>query len=243
MKKGQSSILRDRNRPLSHYMKMVSKEEKDVKRAISMDLFEVVPVRCIRIGLALYCMGENVDKSFHWFTQAVANKLLDMKHRDFHFEGYPLKIHDLEIFSAGHLVGKADELIDAFRRCDYDQEPVPRIKGIMDQYTAMLKKEPIRQKRLQIEDLKKFGQGLVTLPPLFKSVAKQQQKSFSQALGDYLSKYWAKEVRSVDRDDDYIGKWSLLSAAVCQMMGIIPELPEKTKMYIPIDLVCAPRNS
>jgi hypothetical protein len=109
----------------------------------------------------------------------------------------------------------------------------------MNQALALFSGEPVTQNKAEIDDLKKNGKDLVTLAPLFKAVSDRDVTAFARALDEFLTVSWAKQVKGTERLPQYSGKWSVLSAAVCQLMGGVPELSEKTRMYIPVEFVPA----
>lgn len=78
-------------------------------------------------------------------------------------------------------------------------------------------------------------------------VAARNRGAFADKLEKYLTEEWAPRAERAARGDlnsvppRYVGKFALISAALCQIMGGVPELSPKALIYVPSDLVSAGR--
>jgi hypothetical protein len=242
MEKSKETSPRDPAKPVSYYRKVAASDKKALDRATKKDTVGSlisVPGYCLRVGLALYCTSDPVDECLQWFDEAVSMKLRFLEKKAYSFIGYATLVEDLDLYPAGSLVGRASELVAAYRRCIFERASPPRVEGLMDQLCAVLTDEPIKQQSSTLEDLKNNAKEWLVLPPLFKAVGQREEKAFANTLADFLSLYWTKVVRG-GKADNYVGERSLLAAAVCKKMGMIPELPDKVKQYIPVDLIGLP---
>jgi len=237
MASSRMQAARDTSVAPAQFKAMIKREITGIARAERMGLFGVLPQRCWRAGLAHYSAGEQVERTRELFEKSADFRIRQIKESNYTFKGFPFQVYDLELLSAYHLVGRAPEVISAVRRCKYKSPPVPRLKGLFDQFSALLMGETVRQKADEMDDLQKRGKELATLPPVFKAVAGKKAKQFASALDECLQIFWAKEVRGASKRSDYVGSWSLLSAATSRLMGGVPPLSEKSLKFVPVDLI------
>lgn len=79
--------------------------------------------------------------------------------------------------------------------------------------------------------------------PLLNAMIAQDRQAFATALSDFLLKSWGPnsekgaKVELKSHWPLYTGKWSLLAAAACRRMGVIPDLPVKADLYLPRELI------
>ena len=231
---------RDPLKPPAFFRKVIAEErtalEREVKKGVAA-VMRPVPRRCLQIAMAHYSAGDSIQECLRWLDQAATYKVMFFEKRQYQLGGYGDLIENLETLSAASLAGRGPELVDAYRRCKLQSQPVPRYAGLINQAFAVFKREPVKQINTEMEDLKKHGKDLATLAPLFKSVSDRDARAFAAALDNFLSVCWSKQVKGVERMEEYTGKWSILSAAVSKLMGGVPSLPDKTRPYVPADLV------
>ena len=239
-KSKQGQPARDLLRPLAFFHKVIAEERKAIEREVKKGSPAVMlpaPRRCLQIAMAHYSAGDSIQDSLDWLDRAVTYKLMFFEKRQYALGGYGDLIENLETLSAASLVGRGAELVNAYRRCILQSQPVPRYIGLINQAFAVFKREPVKQVKAEMDDLKKHGKDLATLAPLFKSISDGDARAFAVAVDNFLSTSWAKQVKGIESLAEYSGKWSILSAAVSKLMGGVPPLPDKTRQYVPGELV------
>lgn len=242
MRANQKSNARDSVKTADFFKGVISETKAAIDSEVKTGLATVmlpVPRRCRQIALAHYSANDAIPECVRWFGKATTYKIEYFEKMNYRLGGYGDLMDNLEMLSAASLAGRGAELVDAYRRCQLQSVPVPRARGLINQAFAVFKDEPVRQEKAEMDDLKKNGKDLATLAPLFKAVSDRDATSFAKALDDFLSISWARQVKGIERFPQYSGKWSILSAAVCKLLGGVPELSGKTGVYIPAELVSA----
>jgi hypothetical protein len=230
---------RDLVKPPGFFDKVIAGTRASVEDEVKTGIAAVmtpVPNECLRIAMAHYSAGDGIPECQHWLGQAVDYRMEIFKKRDYQLGGWGALIENLETLAAASLVGRGPELVDAYRRCQLQHQPVPRIHGLMDQAFAVFKAEPVEQVKAEMDDLRKNGKELATLAPLFKAVADRSAAGFEKALTAFVLECWTKEVKGSERDAEYSGKWSILAAAVSKIMGGVPKLSKEALPYVPVEL-------
>ena len=236
---------RDKTKSADYYLDWAAEQEKRINGILEngpVILLGGLPRDCRNVALACYCAGESPTKCRKWFAQSADCLLKFWQVKSFHLPDYWGGDEELILLSAAFLGGKASVVVTAFRSLKFDRPPVPRVRGVMEQYCALLMNEPTGQNEDEMRDIEKKGRDWITLPPLFKAVGERDQEKFAGTLESYLAKSWskaAKNARSVLRYPHltYLGCYSLLAAALSQMMDNVPALPAQLRDYIPVDLI------
>jgi hypothetical protein len=204
-------------------------------------LIATFPQIANNIALALYSSGAEIAECKRWFGVAVDTRREWAELMGFEFEDYGLAFEDMETFSGALLIGRQAEVVELHRKARYQSNRTPSLINLIDQYCDVLMGTPISH-TVDERSLKKVAPDWLTLPPLFQAVADRDQKLFAEGLEAYLVKSWerhAKEIKRAAKDQEptYVGAWNLLSAALRQIMGNVPELSKKTRGYVPAELI------
>lgn len=206
-------------------------------------LVALLPQKAKDLALAAYSSGAPVGECLRWLGEAVDARLQLAELHDYRFPEYGHAHQDFGTFSGALLLGREAEVVGMQRRCTFaDADPVPRsLVDLMEQYCEVLAGEPVTR-QVDEKSLKKVAPDWLTLPPLFQAVAARDEAQFAEKLEAYLSVSWeayAKGLRRAAKNPAlvYFGTWDLLSAALCRIMGRVPELSKKTRGFVPAELV------
>jgi len=233
----KAAAMRDETTTLADYEATIDSETRRLENEQAHEIFVHAPVRCLRIALATYSTGGKPADCLKWIDRGCDYKLRFFAKKNFAFPGYGQLLEDFEFLPTSSLVGRADEMIDGFRRCRFEKDPVPRVRGLINQLSAVLKGEPVVETKPETDDLKKNGKPLLTLPPVLRAVSKHDAAAFAKSLGEYLVKSRARDVKQLARLPFYVGRWSMFAAGMCSVFGGIPALPAAARQYVPIELV------
>jgi hypothetical protein len=240
---------RDPAKPVSYYREFIEQQEALIRNALEKDapiLFFNVSNYCFRIAVAAYSAGDPVPQCLHWFGETASFRVRAIAEgRGYKFVGYGTIEDYLELYAGAFLAAKARELIRAFRRSAFERPPAAAQTSLMNQFCAVLEGELAVECPIEEEGLKQHNPQWALLPPLFRSAAGRDLRSFGPALEQYLAKSWAPSVERwaksalKSKTSEYCGKWCLLSAALCKIAGDVPAISQKTRKYIPDELVKA----
>jgi hypothetical protein len=79
---------------------------------------------------------------------------------------------------------------------------------------------------------------------LFTTVVRRKRDAFGNALERYLREEWAPifgaGTEANLRSGSYVGQWALFSAALCKVMGFVPELAPDVRQFVPAELAAVP---
>lgn len=223
---------------MEEYLDLIETEKADVAREEQLGLPPLtVPGSFIRIASALYSAGETPSASRRALAQAVDYRLKFFEVSGYRLRGYGTLPMDLEVFGGAAIIGRVEELVQAFRRCEFDAPPQPPIAALMKQFCAMWMGEDTTLKPGEAAALKKLAKDWVLLPPAFEAVARKNEDAFGMALAEHLTKAWAKTVRALAREENYDGRWSMLAGGLCQRIGRVPEMPPAAAQYVPDEIL------
>jgi hypothetical protein len=238
--------VRDPAKPRDYYAQLVKDAEAEIGQYTKFNnpaLLGFACPACIRIGKTLYSQGDSVSACLHWCEQAVSYHMrFVVEGRKYQFNGYGVIDQDLELYSAGYLVGRAPEMLECFQRTTFKEPIQPVQKALLDQLFSTLTSRPLSELPLELKTMTGPNEEWATLPPLFKAIADKNEPAFALALQDYLMASWSPAVEKWAKRalksarPEYFGKWNLFAAAVCKIMGSVPQLPKKLKQYLPVDL-------
>lgn len=242
-----SRTPRDASKSADYYQAFVSREQQGIgsyTRYNNPALFFSVAPKCVRIGVALYSAGMEIAECHRWFAEAATYQFRFLSEGKQFKLGGPGNIDDyLELYSAAFLAGQSDQLIEALKRCSYTEAAHPAKVRLLAQFCDFLQGRVVRTSRDEVAELRSIKEDWAYLPVLFSSVSSGDVKQATVALDDYLLNSWGpateKWAKKAVKGPDYIGKWTLLSTAACQIMSAVPELSAKAKTYLPIELVAA----
>jgi hypothetical protein len=208
------------------------------------DMFDDTSSYCLRIARALYSAGEPVAVCKPWLDEAAKDYLRFVEGKAYKFDAIGnIEEWYLERFPAAFLVGRAPEVVHAFRRCTFDKPLAPWEKCLLHRLCAVLVGEPVVLEPKEVVDLQKRVKIWVSLPRLFQAVSDKDRSTFADALEEYLVKARgpgsdkSAKVAQKRTNPEYAGKWCFLAAAMCQIMGEVPEISKKAQSYIPVDLL------
>lgn len=243
----ESGTPRDPAKPTAYYHAFVAREQQEILAYTQYDnpvLFTSVAPKCVRIGLALYSAGAEVAESVRWFGDAATYQRRFLSEgKKFQFAG-PGTIDDyLALYCAAFLAGKSDDLIAALKQCTYTETTHPAKIRLLAQFCDFLQARPVKSNASEVAELRSLWEPWAFLPVLFSAVSMKDTVKAAIALEDYLANIWgpptekwAKKVLK-SPNPEYHGKWAILSAAACKILGTVPDLSTKAKLYIPVDLI------
>jgi hypothetical protein len=193
------------------------------------------------IALASYSSGAVIAECKRWFGVAVDARKEWAELLGFQFEDYGLAFEDLRTFSGALLIGRQAEVVELHRKATYQSNESPGLIDLIHQYCEVLMGAPLSHPADE-RSLKKVAPDWLTLPPLFQAVADRNQNLFAERLEAYLVNSWDRYAKGMKRaaknpSPIYFGSWDLLSAALCQIMGNVPELSKKTRGYVPAEFI------
>jgi hypothetical protein len=240
---------RDATKPVEYYRAFIAAKEQAMQYNLGKglpQLFGTVSRYCLQIASASYSAGESAEECGRWLAQSADyQRRFLAEGRQYKLGGIGDQDEHIERFFGAYLVGKAADLVEAFRRSTFQEFSLYE-KALMHPLWELLKGEPVTEEPAESADLRKKLKSYVCLPRLFQAVSRKDSSTFASLLGEYLETCWAPAVEKYakaaikSKEPDYMGKWCFLSAGVCRMMGTIPELPKNTGQYIPLDLVAVP---
>ena len=94
-------------------------------------------------------------------------------------------------------------------------------------------------------EIRKRVKPFAAIPRLCRTAAERDRVAFASTLDEYLTSNWGPlverrtKITLKEKPCDYSGKWSFLAAALCRIMGGVPDLTPRALRYIPIELVTA----
>lgn len=245
-------IPRDQAKPVTYFEQFVAAKRADVEMlrgaaeqaadpGRKAGLVGMLPQRANDIAIALYSGGAPPSECKRWLGEAVDARKQIAALNDFRFDEYGLANEDLRTFSGACLIDRQMEIVQAQRKSTFDTNPVPGLLDLIELYCEVLAGEPAVHE-VNERSLKRVAPDWLTLPPLFQSVAARDKRLFAERLETYLSTTWeryAKVVRRAIKNPApvYFGTWNLVSAALCKVMGHVPELSKKVRGYVPDELI------
>ena len=249
MSTSETKTVRDQTKPADYYRAFIARELEAMQAYTSYNnpaLFRSVAPKCVRIGLALYSAGADVSECFEWFGKAADYQTRFIAEgTKFSPEGRGSIDDYLEIYSAAFLAGRSKELLAALQRCTYTEPGHPVIVRLLDQFITLLRGGRVEASTAEAADAAAAKKEWGSLPALFDAASDHDIEAAGPALDAYLVKSWSPMIeREAKRalkspTPDYWGKWSLLSAAVCRIVGGVANVSKKASSYIPSELAAA----
>jgi hypothetical protein len=193
----------------------------------------------IRVAAALYSAGAETSECRDALNAAVDANLEFLRQKAYRLPGYGTIRVDLEVFGAAGLVARGPELAAAFARCEIVAPPPAPLAALRQQLIALWSGAGVAPSAAEAAALAKLPKEWKPLPALFEAAAARDTSGFRERLDAYLKQSWAKEVRLAARSAQYAGRWSFLSAGLCQRMGGVPDLSDEAMQYVPVELIDA----
>ena len=241
------SAPRDSAKPSEYYQAFILKEQEGIAAYTGHNnavLFGSVAPKCIRIVRAAYSCGAEPGYCREWLQQAATyHHRFMVEGKKFAFGG-PGNIDDyLELYSGALLVDQGGALAQARRQCTYTETPHPVVTRLISQFLDLLEGQKVHVGDGESAESAAVKKEWGALPALFKAVSDKDVPAASSALERYLADAWAPPMEKWAKtalkaaQPEYTGKWSFFSAAVCRLLGTMPELGPKGKLYVPVDLI------
>ena len=247
-----NQCLRDPAKSIEHYRKLAESKQSEIEFLLDAadratdakrkaGLAATLPRLSNTAALALYSAGAPISECRQWLGKAVDARRKYAELNEFRLEEYGLANEDLTTFSGACLIDRHAEMVKMHRRTKVDTNPVPGLPDLIEQYCQVLMAEPLSRK-VDEGSLKKVAPDWLTLPPLFQAAADRDTRRFAQTLDSYLSTSWEPYAKGIRRSVKnpaliYAGTWNLFSAALCKIMGGVPDLSKKNLSYVPVDLI------
>jgi hypothetical protein len=246
----EAQTPRDPTLPAAGYRDFVERNEGHVRHVLSLGvatLFDSAAEYTLQIASALYSGGAPAAECFRRIDEVATYEVRYIAEgRKYTFDGVgPFVNRFLERFPAAHLVGRAGELVAAHRRCTFSNPPVPWEEVLLTPLCAVLTGEPVDTDPSDAATAGRVARYLGPIPRLCQAVGDRDATAFATALDEFLRDGWGPYIERCAKTalkakpHEYFGKWSYLSAALCRIMGGVPELPAKALKYVPVELVPA----
>jgi hypothetical protein len=241
----KNTCARDPIKSPDYYLAFIARMEEQLHLNVktgSPAVFFVAADYCILMARAAYSAGNlasecraylkrSADYQIRFYTEGVQSKLASL----FQTEEY------LEGFSAAYIAGAAKEVISAFESVKPDHMH-PWERTLIGSLESVLLGKNIthdEEGKIAVARMKQFA----SLPNLFHATECRDMTMFTDALENYAAKNWGPMVDRRTKSalqqtyPDYAGKWSFLSAVMCDVMGDTPNLSKKALQYIPVELI------
>lgn len=239
---------RDPARPTTYYASVVGLSTEAIRAYTSHGnpaLFMSVVPHFLRIASARYSAGAPVADCLSALGDAAQHQLrFIVEGRQYRFAGRGGIDNYLELYSAAHLAGCSATLIAALRQCVYaEPERQTWLPRLIEQFCDVLLGLPVETDADQLSVLARVDPRVAVLPRLFVAVSHRDVPAASAALDDYLAQHWGPPVEKQAKRDlksaqpVYCGKWCFLSAAMCRVLGVVPDLSPLARRYAPLDLL------
>ncbi len=239
---------RDPARPAEYYERFAAAEEKTIARYRDGGrprLFTHLPPLYVRLAAALYSAGASPPDVRQALAGAAEYEERYIREgREYHDDAYREMEEYLEICGAALLSGQGPALAQAFLATTFEEPPLPGHELIMRQLCALMQGTAMPPSPARLAGVKGLSGGWATLPPLLTSTAGRSSE-FGPSLEAFLSELWGPMMEKWARgalkaeEPKYCGKWSFLAGALCDRVGVIPELTPAARWYVPADLVGA----
>lgn len=208
-------------------------------------LFMSVVPHFLRIASARYSAGAPISACRQALDEAVEHQeRFIVEGRKYQFAGRGGIDNYLELYSAAHLVGRSSSLITVLRQCVYaEPERQTWLPRLIQQFGDALLGLTVETDAAQQAELAKVDPRIAVLPGLFAAVSHHDVAAATVALERYLVQYWGPPIEKQAKRDlksvqpVYCGKWCFLSAAMCRVLGTVPDLSLLARRYVPVDLL------
>jgi hypothetical protein len=238
---------RDPVRPADCFHAFVARQQEALDiytKAANPAVFGFAARICVRVGKALYSAAVKPAECREWFAKAADfQRRFIIDGRKFAFAGAGNIDDYLELYSAAFLAGESAALIEALLKCTYTEKTHLVTARLISQMCALLSGQTVEVGAQEAAEAAALKKEWEPLPELFAAVSTQDASRGMSALEAFLAQYWSAGVEKWAKtalkspQPDYEGKWSLMSAAACRILGRIPPINEKFKVYLPVELI------